>query len=41
MRLQENPDIFLEKWPVTASLQRPRHYYGALVAFNRVPTGFL
>ena len=41
MRSQENPDIFLEKRSVTASLQRPRRCYGALVAFYRIPTEFL
>ena len=41
MRSQENPDIFLEKGPFTASLQRPMRCYGALVAFYRVPTEFL
>ena len=41
MRTQENPDSFLEKRPVTASLQRPRRCYGAPVAFYRVPTEFL
>ena len=41
MRLQEIPDVFLEKAPVMASSQRPRRCYGALVAFYRVPTEFL
>ena len=41
MRSQEIPDVFLEKAPVTASSQRPRHCYGALVAFYRIPTEFL
>ena len=41
MRSQENPDIFLEKGSVTASLQQPKRCYGALVAFYRVPTEFL
>ena len=41
MRSQENPDVFLENAPVTASSQRPRRCYGALVAFYRVPTEFL
>ena len=41
MRSQEIPDVFLEKAPVTASSQRPRRCYGALVAFYRIPTEFL
>ena len=41
MRSQEIPDVFLEKAPVTASSQRPRRCYGALVASYRVPTEFL
>ena len=41
MRSQEIHDFFLEKVPATASLQRPRHCYGALVASYRVPTEFL
>ena len=41
MRAQEIPDVFLEKAPVTASSQRPRHCYGALVTFYRIPTEFL
>ena len=41
MRAQEISDVFLEKAPVTASSLRPRRCYGALVAFNRVPTEFL
>ena len=41
MRAQEIPDVFLEKAPVTVSLQRPRRCYGALVTFYRVPTEFL
>ena len=31
------PDIFCEKGPVTASLQRPWHSYGARMAFYHVP----
>ena len=41
MRSQEIPDVFLEKAPATASSQRPRRCYGALVASYRVPTEFL
>ena len=41
MRSQEIPDVFLEKAPATASSQRPRCCYGALVASYRVPTEFL
>ena len=41
MRAQEIPDVFFEKAPVTASSQRPRRCYGALVTFYRVPTAFL
>ena len=41
VRSQDIPDVFLEKAPVTASSQRPRRFYGALVAFYRVPTEFL
>ena len=41
MRSQEVPDVFLEKAPATASSQRPRRCYGALVASYRVPTEFL
>ena len=41
MRAQEIPDVFLEKAPATASLQRPMRCYGALVASYRVPTEFL
>ena len=41
MRLQEIPDVFLEKGPVTACSQPLRRCYGALVAFYRVPTKFL
>ena len=41
MRSQEIPEAFLEKAPVTASSQRPRRCYGALVAFYRIPTEFL
>ena len=41
MREKEIPDVFLEKVPVTASSQRPRSCYGALVTFYRVPTEFL
>ena len=41
MRAQEISDVFLEKAPVTASSQRPRRCYGALVTFYRVPTEFL
>ena len=41
VRSQEIPDVFLEKAPVTASSQRPKRCYGALVAFHRVPTEFL
>ena len=37
MRSQENPDIFCEIGPVTASLQWPRHCYGARMAFYRAP----
>ena len=33
VRSQEIPDVFLEKAPVTASSQRPRRCYRALVAF--------
>ena len=41
MRSQENPDIFREKEPVTASWQRPRRCYGAGMAFYRFLTEFL
>ena len=41
MRSQEIPDVFLEKAPATASSQRPRRCYEALVASYRVPTEFL
>ena len=41
MKAQENPDVFLEKAHVTASSQRPRRCYGALVTFYCVPTEFL
>ena len=41
MRSQEIPDAFLEKAPATASSQRQRCCYGALVASYRVPTAFL
>ena len=41
VRSQEIPDVFLEKAPATASSQRPRRCYGALVAYYRVPTEFL
>ena len=41
MRSQEIPDVFLEKAPATASSQRPRRGYGALVASYCVPTEFL
>ena len=41
MRSQENPDIFLERGPVTASWQRPRRCNGARMAFYRVLTEFL
>ena len=41
MRAQEIPDVFLEKAPATASSQRPRRCYGALVASYGVPTEFL
>ena len=41
MRSQEIPDVFLEKAPATASSQRPRRCYGALVASYRVPAEFL
>ena len=41
MRAQEIPDVFLEKVPVTASSQGPRHRCGALVTFYRVPMEFL
>ena len=41
MRSQEIPDVFLEKAHATASSQRPRGCYGALVASYRVPTEFL
>ena len=41
VRSQENPDIFREKGPVTASWQRPRRCYGARMAFYRVLTEFL
>ena len=41
VRLQENPDIFREKGPVTASWQLPRRCYGARMAFYRVLTEFL
>ena len=40
MRTQEIPDVFLEKAPVTASSQRPRHCYVGFVTFYRVPTEF-
>ena len=33
--------FFIEKVPATASSQRPRRCYGALVASYRVPTEFL
>ena len=29
------------KGPVTVSLQRPRHWYGASMVFYRIPTEFL
>ena len=41
VRAQEIPDVFLERVSVTASSQRPRRCYGALVTFYRVPTEFL
>ena len=41
MRSQEIPDVFLEKAPATASSQRPRRCYGALVVSYHVPTEFL
>ena len=41
VRSQENPDIFHEKGPVTASWQRPRHCYGARMAFYRFLTFLL
>ena len=41
MRAQEISDVFLAKAPVTASSQRPRRCYGALVTFYHVPTEFL
>ena len=41
VRTQENQYIFREKLSVTASLQRPRHCHGALMAFYRVPTVFM
>ena len=41
MKAQKISDVFLEKAPVTASSQRPRRCYGALVRFYRVPTEFL
>ena len=41
MRSQEIFDVFLEKAPATASSQRPRRCYGALMASYRVPTEFL
>ena len=39
-RSQENPDIFREKGPVTASLQQPWRFYEARMAFYHVPTEF-
>ena len=39
--MQEIPDVFLEKAPVTASSQQPRRCYRALVTFYRVHTEFL
>ena len=39
--MQENHDIFREKLSVTASLQRPRRCYGALMVFHCVATEFL
>ena len=39
MRSQEISNVFLEKAPATASSQRPRRCYGALVASYRVPVG--
>ena len=41
VRSQENPDIFREKRPVTASWQRPMRCYGAGMTFYRVLTEFL
>ena len=41
MRSQEIPDVFLGKAAVTASSQRTKRCYGALVAFYCVPTEFL
>ena len=41
MRSQEIPNVFLEKAHATASSQRPRRCYGALVASYRVATEFL
>ena len=41
MRSQEIPDVFLEKELATASSQRPRRCYGALVVSYRVHTEFL
>ena len=40
MRLHEIPGVFLDKAPIMAFSQRPRCCYGALVAFNHVPTQF-
>ena len=39
--MQENHDIFCEKLSVKASLQGPRRYKGARMAFHCVPTEFL
>ena len=41
MRSQEISNVFLEKAPTTASSQRPRRCYGALVASYHVPAEFL
>ena len=41
VRSQENPDIFREKGPITASWRRLRRCYGARIAFYRVLTEFL
>ena len=41
MRSQENHNVFLEKTPAMAFLQRPRRCYGAVVASYRVPMEFL
>ena len=41
VRSQENPDIILEKGPLTSSLQWPWHCCGATMTFYRVPTKFL